>query len=112
MGGFDPVMKSKNWSAWEDHQPPGPVSFHVTGQVVVRATNYTARLTKARSGINPKILMLNLVVKKTGAAGGDAITTLPVAYSKERFKAGSYSQVMILREGKGGAHIRKIKIVR
>ena len=109
----DPVIESKDWSAWEDHQPPGPISFYVKGTIVVRATNYAARLvTKVPQGINPKILLLDLFVEKTGPIGGDAITELEARYSEESdYKTGTYTEVTILSQGSGGAHIPKVDII-
>lgn len=108
----DPVLESKDWSAWENHQPPGPVTFHVKGTVVVRATNYTAKLERAApQGINPNILLLNLVVTESGPIGGSNITNLDVQYSEAAYAAGAYSQVTILRDGAGGTHIPQVDIV-
>lgn len=112
MSKVDPVVESKDWSAWEDHQPPGPVSFHVKGTVVVIATNYRATLEKTvPQGTNPKILLLDLVVEETGDVGGDAITDIPAVYSEAKYTAGTYEEVTILRKGNGGAHIPRVDIV-
>ena len=111
MSDIDPVSESKDWKAWEDRQPPGPASFHVSGTVVVRATNFKARLEKPVQGINPKILLLTLVVEQEGDVGGDAITPLPVKYTEKDFKPGAYTEVTVLRRGNGGAQIPEIDIV-
>ena len=111
----DPVIQSKNFRAWENLQPPAPHSFHVSGTVVVRATNYVARLEKAvPQGINPKILLLDLIVDKVGDVGGDAITDLPVQYSEKKYSEGTYTAVQVIRKGggEGDVTIKKIEKVR
>ena len=104
----DPVVESKDWKAWEERHPL-PASFHVSGRVVVRATNYKARLDKPVQGINPRILLLTLVVEQDGEVGGDAITSLDVQYSEKPHGPGKYTEVTILRRGNGGARITKLE---
>ena len=116
MTDVDPVYESKDWKAWENHQPPGPATLHVFGTVSTRATNYSVTLERmVPQGFNPRILLLRLIVTQLGAVGGDAITPHEVTYEEtvhDGFEPGDYDSIAIVRpEGAGGAQIDDIEIV-
>src|SRR5262249_41657428 len=57
-------VNTTDWHAWVSAMPPGPKSFHVTGTVIAPTPGYDVSLKVASpQGINPKELILDLLVK-------------------------------------------------
>lgn len=77
----------RDWYAWHDHMPgPGSTpTLHVTGTCTFNTTGYSAELKKHEpQGINPKDLLLDLVVHEpSGGIAGQAFTDVPVRYDEE-----------------------------
>lgn len=58
-----PDIRTKDWYAWNNLMPPGPFTFHIKGLVEVPNTGVRAQLVpKEPQGINPDILLLDLVL--------------------------------------------------
>ena len=56
-------IKTRDWFAWNNLMPPGPFSFYVKGSVEVPNLGVIPKLIyKVPQGINPDILLLNLVL--------------------------------------------------
>lgn len=55
------TIETRDWHAWLNAMPPGPESFHVTGEVLVGNPGVLAQLSvKHPQGINSDILLLDL----------------------------------------------------
>ena len=79
----------------------------VTGDVQVTATNYTPKLAEHRpQGINPRILLLDLTIVRTGGFGGQIVFYKHVMFTK-RTSGNAYDEVDILYRGKV---IQRIKV--
>ncbi len=93
---------TRNWSAWENRQPPvdpAATPFIVTGEVETNNGAIVPELKPAvPQGINPKILILELSLRNTGGVG-----TTDINYRKARWETkvrqGQYISVEISWEG-------------
>lgn len=88
----------RNWSAWHDHQPPGPQTLHVHGECEFPTEGYTVELRKHEpQGINPRDLLLDLIVYEPSGVVAQVITVEEVRYTEETdFE---YDTVTILPDG-------------
>ena len=76
----------RDWYAWHDHMPgPGSTpTLHVTGTCTFNTAGYSAELRRIRQGINPKDLLLELVVHEpSGDVAAEVLTDVPVSYIEE-----------------------------
>lgn len=90
---------TRNWSAWENRQPPGPPRLHVTGEVETPSAHKVPRLARAiPQGINPSILILNLTVVETGETAPEVVAFRRVHY-QETVEPGKFKQVQINCDG-------------
>lgn len=79
----------------------------VSGDVQVTATNLTPKLsTHVPQGINPRILLLDLKIVKTGAFGGEIVFFKHTMLTR-RTTGDQYDEVDILS---GGKIIQRIKV--
>jgi hypothetical protein len=83
------------FKAWKNMMPPiHSVKLIVTGEVTCPTTGWKVRLVEARpQGINPAILILQLVAKKPGGIVNPVLTAVAVRFDKA--KGGKYQQVTI-----------------
>lgn len=92
-------VTTSNWTAWINLMPPLPTpggTLHVTGDVDTHSSDF-AYLSKAvPQGINPKILLLNLIVE-TGIV--PATNPQKVHYTEALQKKDQYSSIEILHKG-------------
>lgn len=88
----------RDWSAWHDHQPPGPPVLHVKGECEFPSAGYTVELKRHEpQGINPKDLLLTKVVHEPTDAVARPITVVEARYREETdFE---YDTVTILPDG-------------
>jgi hypothetical protein len=103
------LTNTKNWKAWQDLQPPGPPTLHVTGEVETTNSNQTPQLSEANpQGINPKILLLNLTITTAGT-GLTVIDCKQVTFTKKISKD-QYTSVDILSDGEqvGSAKVETV----
>jgi|SRR5687767_3674995 len=59
-------VTTSDWAAWVNLMPPLPTpggTLHVTGNVDTHSTDFAFLEKAVPQGINPKILMLNLIVE-------------------------------------------------
>ena len=79
------VHEYKDFYASHDHMPGSDRTLRVTGTVVFRTGGWSACLeeTDGNTGINPKMLVLNLVITppEEGAVTTDALTPVEVEWS-------------------------------
>ncbi len=94
-GGIPP---NRNWSAWEDRQPPNPPgpTVHVGAQVETNAGNIVPVLERrVPQGFNPRVLLLDLRLTIIGEIGSADVAFRDVAY-EEDIRDVSYSAVWIM----------------
>lgn len=88
----------RDWSAWHDHQPPGPAVLHVHGECEFPTAGYSVELRRTEpQGINPKDLLLDLIVSEPTGPAAQVITKLEARYSEETDV--EYETVTILPDG-------------
>jgi len=103
------LPNTKNWKAWQDLQPPGPPTLHVTGEVETTNSNQTPHLAEASpQGTNPKILLLNLSITTAGT-GLTVIDFKQVTFTKKISKD-QYTSVDIFLDGEqvGSAKVETV----
>ncbi len=95
------TINSRNWTAYENRQPPmdaSAVPFYVIGQVETNNGAKRPILKRAvPQGFNPQILILILTIEDAGGVG-----TTDVNYRDARFDdkvtLGQYSEVQVIYE--------------
>lgn len=95
--GKDPTapIDASDWYAWVNRQPPGPASFHVTGTVTTPTPGYETKLVEATpQGINPRDLILDLVVNKLPGIWPQHVTQVPVRFDQSPLKV-DYESVLV-----------------
>jgi hypothetical protein len=104
--GYDKPLpiSTSDWNAWINRMPrvpPGPSSFHVTGLVLMPTPGYDVKLVPAApQGINPRDLILDLVIDKKRGTWPQVVTPIPVRYDQE--SAGGHESVLVrLPDGTG-----------
>lgn len=92
------IGECRDWSAWHDHQPPGPPTLHVHAECEFLTAGYTVELRRrVPQGINPKDLLLTKVVHGPTGPVADVIMTVEARYQEETdFE---YDTVTILPDG-------------
>lgn len=89
-------LRIKKVVAVANLQPPGPFHFYVRAIVEVPTPGYTASLKKAvPQGINPAILLLNVVTKKKPGIWPQIVTDVEANYDDHKYR-GKYKQVTVL----------------
>jgi hypothetical protein len=85
-----------DWSAVHDFQPAGPPTLRVDGAVCFPRTGWSAWIEAhdGPQGINPEILIVDLVVAKQGPVHAPAQTKVPVRYELET--TFGYKQVHVM----------------
>ena len=88
----------RDWSAWHDHQPPGPPVLHVRGECEFPTAGYSVELRRREpQGINPKDLLLNRIVHEPSGPVAQVVTVVEASYREETdFE---YEKVTILPDG-------------
>ena len=82
-GSLVAVTKTKGWYSWINLMPPPPNDFHVIGDVLVPNPGVMALLTpKEPQGINPTILLLDLVLIQRPGFWPQVMTWIEAGYDK------------------------------
>jgi hypothetical protein len=77
------TISTADWHAWVNRMPPGPATFHVTGTVNLPTPGYDVKLVVASpQGINPKDLILDLVVTPKPGTWPQVVTAVSVRFEK------------------------------
>ncbi len=88
------ACKPSTWSAVLNTMPPGPHGLHVRGTVTCPTTGFGVALKKAvPQGINPDILILEIVETPPPGVAGQMITDHPVTYDEQ--PSHSYTEVFV-----------------
>ncbi len=78
------VGNCRDWSAWHDHEPPGPPVLHVRGECEFPTAGYSVELRRhVPQGINPRDLLLDLIVHEPSGPAADVITVVEARYREE-----------------------------
>jgi hypothetical protein len=100
--GKDNPIDTSDWYAWLDRMPPGPARFHVTGVVTMPTPGYDVKLVRgAPQGINPKDLLLDLVIAKKEGIWPQVVTAIPVRYDEDPAAVDYESVLVRLPDGSG-----------
>ncbi|MES1026445.1 hypothetical protein ABN584_26450 [Gloeocapsa sp. BRSZ] len=92
------VEETRDWYAWNNLMPPQPDDFHVVGEVKVNNTQIVPMLSpKEPQGINPEILMLQLILIQQPGVGLPVITWVQARYNKVLLNS-TYKRVEIFCE--------------
>jgi hypothetical protein len=84
---------TKNWYAWINKMPPPPDEFHVVGEVQVSNPGVEVVLTpRVPQGINPRILLLDLVLVQRPGIWPQIVVTRRAEYHQIN---GDYERVNI-----------------
>lgn len=76
-------IETRDWYAWNNLMPPKPDDFHVIGEVRVGNPGIIAQLfPKEPQGINPDILLLDLVLVQQPGIWPEVLTWVPARYDK------------------------------
>ncbi|NUM53020.1 MAG: hypothetical protein HUU46_05195 [Candidatus Hydrogenedentes bacterium] len=86
-------IATRDWYAWNNLMPPKPDDFHVTGEVQVGNPGIEVLLTpRTPQGINPTILILDLILVQLPGVWPQVVVWKPVRYDKNN---ATYKQVQI-----------------
>ncbi|APR76170.1 Hypothetical protein A7982_01517 [Minicystis rosea] len=95
-------LDTSDWYAWMNLMPPGPRSLHVTGVVTVGNPGYEVKLTEAvPQGMNPKDLILDLVLTRKPGIWPQVVTQMPVSFVKPSPSVDYDSVLVRLADGSG-----------
>lgn len=98
--GGKPFLELKDFHAIENRMPPGPTSFYVVGTVVFPTLGYEVALEPAApQGINPRILILDLLVTPPSGPAGTQIDSKSVRWDRDDASTGAYERVSIRYQG-------------
>ena len=83
-----------NWKAWHSRMPRQPAILRVQGQCEFPAAGYKAELRRAfRQGVDPAILILDLVIIKPSGVASGGPTRQEIRYEEKTHQ--HYQQVQI-----------------
>lgn len=89
------------WDAWRDIQPPGPTTLHIKGTCCFPTAGWAVEVKRHEpQGINPYILMLDVVASQGGSVAPQVLTEVAVTWSE--VTDFPYEQVQILAEDTEG----------
>jgi hypothetical protein len=101
----DKAVRTQDWYALLNIMPPGPARLHVKGEVQVLNTKMHARLLKKEpQGINPTILLLDLILIQEPGPAGQIVFFVEVQY-EQLAKNHLYREVTVFSDGQAIATI-------
>jgi hypothetical protein len=94
----EPAGDCRDWSAWHDHQPPGPPVLHVRGECEFPTAGFSVELKRREpQGINPRDLLLDRIVYEPSGPVAQVVTIVEARYREQTdFE---YDTVTILPDG-------------
>ena len=91
-----PLLLKETFKAWIDHMPPGGPKLIVVGKVQVNTGGWQVSLRRrVPQGINPNILILDVIAQAPGGIVTQVITDIPLRY-EERPPLHEYTQVNVV----------------
>jgi hypothetical protein len=93
-------VSTRDWYAWNDRMPPRPDKFHITGEVLVPNPGVKVLLLpREPQGINPKYLLLDLLLVQQPGVWPQVQVWKPARYEKVLYGPGSgYTEADIFCE--------------
>jgi hypothetical protein len=80
----EPAGYCSGWSAWHDHEPPGPPVPHVRGECEFPTAGSSVELRRHEpQGINPKDLLLDRIVREPSDPVTHVVTVVEARYREE-----------------------------
>jgi hypothetical protein len=80
----EPAGYCSGWSAWHDHEPPGPPVLHVRGECEFPTAGFSVELRRHEpQGINPKDLLLDRIVREPSDPVTHVVTVVEARYREE-----------------------------
>lgn len=74
----------RDWSAWHDRMPGVEPTLYVTGECMAPTPEYTCTLRRAEpQGINPRDLLLELVMTPPGGVIPQVLTPCSIRYEEK-----------------------------
>jgi hypothetical protein len=74
----------RSWSAWHDHEPPGPPVLHVRGECEFPTAGFSVELRRREpQGFNHRDLLLDRIVRKPSGPVAQVITVVEARYREE-----------------------------
>ena len=99
------TIQTRNWNAWINKMPPPPDTLHVRGEVEVSNPGVDVALFKKQpQGINPAIILLELILIQQPGIWPDVVTIKPAAY-EEVGQSLSYTNAEVFHQGQNVASI-------
>lgn len=87
--------QTRDWYAWNNLMPPKPDDFHIVGEVLVPNPAVIAKLSpKEPQGINPDILLMDLILIQKPGIWPQVMTWVQARYDKVLVNS-TYKQVQI-----------------
>lgn len=97
--GWMDLQKSRDWNAWTEPGNGISVTLHVSGKVKTSAANQMPEIPEATpQGVEPEILVLDLVIVTVGPPGLESPMYRQAHFSKD-VAPGRYSTVHIRSQG-------------
>jgi len=76
-------VETRDWYAWNNKMPPKPDDFHVVGEVQVANPGIDVSLIpRVPQGINPRILLMDLMLRQLPGVWPQVLTWKQVRYDK------------------------------
>lgn len=92
-------INTKDWYSWNNLMPPKPDDFHVVGQVEVGNPGVIGELRyKSPQGVNPDIILLDLVLIQRPGIWPQMMSWIEVRYDKV-MKSAHYTNATIFYDG-------------
>jgi hypothetical protein len=103
--------KTSNWHAWINMQPIQPTkggTLHVTGEIVDHPTQVATIVKKVPQGINPRILLLEIIIHTSGVPIKQPQT---MNYPESLAEGQKYDSIEVFLNSKIETNITKIPII-
>jgi hypothetical protein len=79
-----PAGNCRDWSAWHDHEPPGPPVLHVRGECEFPTAGFSVELRRHEpQGFNPRDLLLDRIVREPTGPVPQVITVVEARFREE-----------------------------
>jgi hypothetical protein len=92
------LYKCRDWKAWHDRMPGAEPTLHVTGRCEFPSSGYEVRLKRhTPQGINPRDLLLDVLVTEPTGPVNQVVTELDVSYDEQTDV--DYQSATILPDG-------------
>jgi hypothetical protein len=88
------VVACENWKAWHSRKPAQPAILYVQAQCKFPTAGYKVELRRASAlGIDPAILVLDLVINELPGPHADVITRMEVRYQEKTHQRYEHVQI-------------------